>query len=681
MLIGATRHLSASLDYFRTFEWSDLARVQSLPWSNLRPGRATRVALGVFVPLIVGVATGDPTYGSFAALGALPAGFASLQGSSRSRIRAVALSSVGVAIGTFVGATTAASVPWMIVPTVAVFGFVVGSMVSLGPRLSVAAFQWPVALLIGDAVPLSPSAAAVRAGFVLAGGALQALLVVSSWLVRPGRTEAQAVADTYRKLAGYAREVAAGARLPPPPDPTPEELVAEANPLLAESARLELTRLSQAADTIRATLAYAAGLDAPPRLLDLVAQELERIADLVSGAPRTSEPAALTDPQNQWLARSLDGQLRRAARFATRFNDTSHIPSLHRTGKTDGSAQRFVLATLVAGMNTHSEGGRHALRLGLSVAVAETLALALHPNESHWIALTVLVVLKPDYGATLSRGIQRAVGTLLGAGLGVAIVELGHFGEGATAVAASICIALAYAVFEVSYAVFTVLLTGFVVVLLSYLGISAASAAPARALDTVIGTALALVAFAVWPTWEAVTGRGKLAAALSAQGRYAGELLRQLPRPAPDLAAVRERQRSARAARAAAQASAERVGGEPAHRDLAAGQAEAIVAALRELARTELAVHSVLVHSAEAGRPAAPPADEANLRRLADRAERTLTGAGRYLLAREPPGPAGEVAPDVPEVGGRAGPLVARLLAAAGATAAAVAAAAADRAP
>jgi hypothetical protein len=65
-------------------------------WSALSPSRAGRVALGVALPLAVGWSTGHTGYGAYMALGALPAGFASLQGETRSRVTAVALASIGM---------------------------------------------------------------------------------------------------------------------------------------------------------------------------------------------------------------------------------------------------------------------------------------------------------------------------------------------------------------------------------------------------------------------------------------------------------------------------------------------------------------------------------------------------------------------------------------------------------
>ncbi len=154
------------------------------------------------------MATGKIEYGSYAALGALPAGFVSFRGVSRTRVLAVICAAAGMAVSTFVGATTAASRPWLLVPAVFAWAYVTGVLAALGPTVLAVTLQWPVALLIASALPLGPGPAVARAGLVLAGGLWQALLVVTSWAVNRGNAERTALATTYVDLAGYAADVA-----------------------------------------------------------------------------------------------------------------------------------------------------------------------------------------------------------------------------------------------------------------------------------------------------------------------------------------------------------------------------------------------------------------------------------------------------------------------------------------
>ena len=74
------RHYAADLRASRAFlasevshgGWLDLGQFR---WRDATRGRAARAAFGVVVPLAIGMATGHVEYGTFAALGAQPAGW------------------------------------------------------------------------------------------------------------------------------------------------------------------------------------------------------------------------------------------------------------------------------------------------------------------------------------------------------------------------------------------------------------------------------------------------------------------------------------------------------------------------------------------------------------------------------------------------------------------------------
>ena len=282
------------------FRWAMLLRFGPFHWSALAPLRAARAAVGIVVPLIVGWATGHLDYGAYAALGALPAGFASFEGVTRSRIMAVVVATVGMAVSTFVGGTVAWLAPWLFVPVVIVWGGITGLAVCLGRRASIAVLQWPVALLIAAGLPLSPGAAALRAVLVLAGGAFQGLLVVCSWLVRPGARERAALADRFAGLERYASDIAAGARRPPAPiEFAAVENLQDPNPLLSSRTHLIFMDMLEQAERVRASLASLAAQDAPEDAQDIrsFASGVSAVLRLVTDALvlRRGEPAASDD--------------------------------------------------------------------------------------------------------------------------------------------------------------------------------------------------------------------------------------------------------------------------------------------------------------------------------------------------------------------------------------------------
>ena len=209
-------------------------------WSDINIPRALRAGAGMITPLALGLATGHLEYGIFATLGALPAGFVSFQGASRTRVTAVTFAAFGMAVATFVGGVAAYTSGWLLFPAVLIFSYLAGLMAALGQRFLVVGLQWAVQLVIASAIPLPPREAAVRALLVLAGGLWQGALVVVSWAFTRGNQERASLAAAYRALGDYAADVC---RRPASSDPSPppavfgSDAVDDPNPLLRAQKR------------------------------------------------------------------------------------------------------------------------------------------------------------------------------------------------------------------------------------------------------------------------------------------------------------------------------------------------------------------------------------------------------------------------------------------------------------
>ena len=172
---------------------------------------------------------------------------------TRTRVTAVAVASAGMAVSTFVGGTVAAAAPWLLVPVVVVWGYVTGLAVCLGPLASVAVAQWPVALLIAVGLPLRPGDAALRAGFVLAGGLFQGILAHDRVDGAPRRPRARGPG---RVLPESHAAYAAGRTGPPPPAAFPAATrLADPNPLQSRAVRLAHGSLLEHAERLRVSLA------------------------------------------------------------------------------------------------------------------------------------------------------------------------------------------------------------------------------------------------------------------------------------------------------------------------------------------------------------------------------------------------------------------------------------------
>lgn len=141
-----------------------------------------------------------------------------------------------------------------------------------------------------------------------------------------------------------------------------------------------------------------------------------------------------------------------------------------------------------------------------------------------------------------------------------------------------------------NYGIGVAFLTGMLVLLLSFEGVAPGEAVGARLQATVAGSALALVAYALWPTRERRQIRASLAQLLSAYRDHLRHLL------LGQMEGLSDTRAAARVARTNAQASIERLRGEPrSRRNLQELKlAESLLANGNRLIRASLLLEAVL---------------------------------------------------------------------------------------
>lgn len=135
----------------------------------------------------------------------------------------------------------------------------------------------------------------------------------------------------------------------------------------------------------------------------------------------------------------------------------------------------------------------YAARLMLTVALATECYRRLGIQSGYWMPMTALLVQKPAFTETVSRGLMRVAGTLAGATLTsllVAYVPLDHW----TLAALTTFFAFwAFATNPVNYGLFTLSITSYIVFLLSLNQLPGPEIAHRRALCTIAGAAIALM--------------------------------------------------------------------------------------------------------------------------------------------------------------------------------------------
>ena len=145
----------------------------------------------------------------------------------------------------------------------------------------------------------------------------------------------------------------------------------------------------------------------------------------------------------------------------------------------------------------------HAARLGLAVAASTLFYLVIDLAHGYWVPLTTLAILQPEERATRVRSVQRAVGTLAGAGLIIAITFATHEPWALAAGAAVAAFGL-FALDERGYFWLVALITPTVLFMLSAVDFQGDDVGLERVADSslgiLIGLAFGEVAWRLWPS-------------------------------------------------------------------------------------------------------------------------------------------------------------------------------------
>ena len=618
-----------------------------LDTSAITAGQGLRVAVGVVVALAAGTAGGGYAVGAAAAAGSLSAGIASLDVEGRPRLARVTATCAGMAVATYIGSATG-TLTWLHLLATAAWVGACGFLAAVEPLALPVAVNSIIAFLVFGRFASSPGDALRAAGFVAGGAAIQ--LALAALLRRPphARRELRVLGEAYRALGAYSRSAAEGA----------SSLSAAATVEAARSAvlasavrgvsreawdslvdeglrvRLQLIALSEARAHLEATGAGPDCLTAVDAVLDAAGAALATLGAMLAaeGEPVSADaalahleatvsllvsgddmPTLTPEMAGTWelvraAAEALAGQLRAARSLAPAAASGGRLDPLAgavrlRLRGTEGAAA--LAERLVANVSMQSAALRHAIRLTAVVLAATFISHLLGLDRGYWIGVTAALVLRPDFSATMSRGINRATGTLLGVGLASVLAVTVHPEGIVLGLVIGLFTWFSAATLSASYFLFSVGVTGTVVFLLSAVDPSPVYDSEQRLLATVIGAALSLLAYAAWPTWGRDEARRSLAELAFAERDYVVRVLEAAADPdgaaTSDLPALERRMRLARtnAEAAVAQSLAD-----PSPRRIDEAWATGVLAALRRVA---LATHALRARLTGGGRwPAMP---------------------------------------------------------------------------
>ncbi len=557
------------------------------------PRVALRNAVGVAAPLVIAALTGSVAAGLASAIGALQTSFADRPGPYRLRVLRMLTTALAAGV-TSALAVLASRNDLTASGLLVVLAFGAGLLITGGPSATQVGIAGVGAALVLGHLPNPPGAALHVGLLVVAGGALQVLLAIAAWPLGRHRPERLALAGLYRELAAAAR-LPSGTEMGPAAGQTLTAVrqtffglghdhgpsVEAYLVLLAEAERIRreilviaaLTeRLAAEGETLDAGLTRAA-LTGCADVLDAVATSLAegRAIDTSVRAPArdrmTAAISRLEDerhPDHPLTRRAAAARLRALAGQLRAVGESSRVGASEGRGLEShdiGWATRLrdPLEILRANLSPDSAVLRHATRMAVLIGGSDLVVRLAHINRGYWVPLTILVVLRPDFGSTLQRSVMRTLGTVLGLLISSALVHWLPASDGyLIALTAIFCFGLRLAG-PSNLALSAASLAGVVVVLLELNGVPAHSTVVDRSLATLAGGALAICAALIRPSWERQVMGARLADLLSAYRDYCA----LIADPQTGRDALQRMRNAARLARSNAQASVDRARVEP----------------------------------------------------------------------------------------------------------------------
>jgi uncharacterized membrane protein YccC len=458
-----------------------------------------RAVLAICLPLVAGMELGLQEPGLLVALGGLLGVAVDNGGPIAARLQRVGFAALGGALGLVLGSVLHGH-GWVAVGSLVAIAGVCALLSAIGGNSSVAGLE----LLVYAAVSMGPLGAIrplwhTAAGFVL-GAVWAMLLTVLGWLVSRRAAERGSVAAVYHALAAQLRVVGTS-RVADARQHVNEALNIATGTLITRrstsagrSRRLIrlMALLNQANLVGEAAMALCIeGTRPPPDAIGA----LDAIADTIAtGAPPPKMPRLLTTtPGLHALRDELEG-VARVFSGKLAYQDTLIQPRPPLRKRISAVADRLT--------------GRSALifavRLMACVGAAGVVTEVLPLLRSYWVILTVVIVLKPDFGSVFVRAVQRGIGTVLGAVLGAVILAVVPYGPWLLLPFAILAALLPYGRSR-NFGLLSVFLTPLVVLLIDLLAPAGWRLALDRLVDTLLGCAIVLlIGYAPWPSsWHA----------------------------------------------------------------------------------------------------------------------------------------------------------------------------------
>ncbi|MBV8627330.1 MAG: FUSC family protein, partial [Paraburkholderia sp.] len=226
--------------------------------------------------------------------------------------------------------------------------------------------------------------------------------------------------------------------------------------------------------------------------------ELMRKNDLPSKNPEAYSAISATF-RRVWSATRLIDKMRKS--LSSEADVTETELRLDQALSRFISSRRVPYRQIFSNLTMASPSFRHALRVTIAVAVGFWLGRLLPLTNAYWIVMTTVIILKPGYSLTKQRNGERIIGTLIGCAASIALivfVKEPHI----LLVVMFASMVMSYSLLLFNYAASVVFTSSYVLLLFHLLAPGSLHIIGERAIDTVVGCAIAIAASHLFPYWE-----------------------------------------------------------------------------------------------------------------------------------------------------------------------------------
>lgn len=542
--------------------------------------KASILALAISLPILVGVEFGRFEIGLAIALGALLSSPSDVSGSLRHKNFGIALSAFLAVLASLIGGYLIAD-SWIGLPVLGVTIFVLSYLAVFGFRASLISFSGLFALVLSFA-NISNILEIYERAFLIGIGGLWYLALTVLWQrINPKGQTDQFLAQSLELTSEYLetrgrliigedkREILLPRLLKLQSElnekhETLRDILISSRKTTGNSnyERKRLLILIQLVDILELAMANPVNYDKMDSLLKdhpgqiLVFQKLifamaERLKTISGSLHKISKKSTLKTSLNE-VKESLKTYHSEGSKYANegflmlknlydyQEEQIQKIDKIERllgneelqeTGfaKKDEilgfiTRQEFDPKILLENFNLKSVIFKHSLRIAMVVIVGYAIGAYFSVQNAYWILLTIVVIMRPNYGLTKTRSKQRTLGTLIGAAIAVGIVFITQ-NLTLYAILAIISLVLAFATVQKNYKTSAVFVTLSVVFVYALLEPNVINVIQFRVVDTLIGAGLATLGnLILWPSWEFFAIKSVIIESIEANKKYFREV-------------------------------------------------------------------------------------------------------------------------------------------------------------